>query len=212
MGDVDDDLDRVLSHIRATLTEMFDVPGGWPGNVELALIDTVLSIRARYGVSADTGVRGAIKRYKAESGRESWDDLEALANVDVAWLEQVLANRQKTGGVSKAQAIVSAADRLARVGVTHSESVDRNSAEQREAYCGTRGLGPATWQYFLILVGHDYVKPDTLVTRFVERAIGRKSDARTVTHLVTAAAKHLGMPAAALDHSIWRYMSNPRRD
>lgn len=211
MADADDDLNGLLAHIRATITEMYDVPDGWPGNVELALIDTVLSIRARYGVTADTGVRGAIKRYKAESGRTSWDDLEALANVDVAWLERVLANRQKTGGVSKAQAIVSAADRLARVSVINAEDVDRNSAEQREAYCGTRGLGPVTWQYFLILVGHDDVKPDTLVTRFVAEAIGRKPDARTVTRLVTEAAKELGVPAAALDHSIWRYMSNPRR-
>ena len=80
---------------------MYDEPDGWRGNVELALIDTVLSIRARYGVSADTGVRGAIRRYKAESGRTSWDDLRALANVEVACLERVLANRQKTGGVSK---------------------------------------------------------------------------------------------------------------
>lgn len=55
--------------------EMRAVPDGWPGNVELSLIDAVLSIRARYGVSADTGVRGAIKRYKRESGRASWDDL-----------------------------------------------------------------------------------------------------------------------------------------
>lgn len=128
------------------------------------------------------------------------------------WLERVLENRQKTGGVPKAQAIVSAAGRLAQVGVVSSKDVDRNSSEQRKAYCGTRGLGPVTWQYFLILIGHDGVKPDTLLTRFVEDAIGRKPDAHTVTRLVTDAAKRLGVPAAALDHSIWRYMSNPRHN
>ena len=186
-------------------------PDGWPGNIELSLIDAVLSIRAHYGVPADSGVRGAIKRYKSESGRTSWDNLAALAKVDVAWLERLLENRQKTGGVPKAQAIVSAAHRLAQVGVVSSKDVDRNSYEQRKAYCGTRGLGPVTWQYFLILVGHDGVKPDTLLTRFVDDAIGRKPDAHTVTRLVTDAAKRLGVPAAALDHSIWRYMSNPRR-
>ena len=93
----------------------------------------------------------------------------------------------------------------------NAKDVDRNSAEQREAYCGTRGPGPVTWQYFLILVGHDGVKPDTLVTRFVAQAIGREPDARTITRLVTDAAKALGVPAAALDHSIWRYISDPRR-
>lgn len=211
MGDASDDLGLLLAHIRATITEMYEVPDGWRGNVELALIDAVLSIRARYGVSAETGVRGAIKRYKAESGRTSWDDLDTLSKVDAGWLERVLANRQRTGGVSKAQAIVSAADRLARVSVISADDVDRNSAEQKKAYCGTRGLGPVTWQYFLMLVGHDDVKPDTLVARFVAEAIGRKPDAKAVTRLVTAAAKELGVPAAALDHSIWRKMSSPRR-
>ena len=207
-----EDLDRLVAHVEATGFEMRAVPDGWPRNVELSLIDAVLSIRARYGVSADTGVRGAIKRYKSKSGRNNWDDLGVLAKVDAAWLEEVLENRQKTGGVPKAEAIISAADRLAQIGVVTSKDVDRNSAEQRKAYCGTRGLGPVTWQYFLILVGHDGVKPDTLVTRFVEVAIGRKPDARAVTSLVTDAAKRLGVPAAALDHSIWRHMSNPRRE
>ena len=207
-----EELDRLVGRVEATGLEMRAVPDGWPGNVELSLIDAVLSIRARYGVSADTGVRGAIKRYKTESGRTKWDDLGALAKVDAAWLEGVLENRQKTGGAPKAEAIISAAGRLAQVGLVTSKDVDRNSAEQRKAYCGTRGLGPVTWQYFLILVGHDGVKPDTLVTRFVETAIGRKPDARAVTGLVTDAAKRLGVPAAALDHSIWRHMSNTRRE
>ena len=206
-----EDVDRLLAHVEAVGIEMRAEPDGWPGNIELSLIDAVLSIRAHYGVPADSGVRGAIKRYKSESGRTSWDNLAALAKVDVAWLERLLENRQKTGGVPKAQAIVSAAHRLAQVGVVSSKDVDRNSYEQRKAYCGTRGLGPVTWQYFLILVGHDGVKPDTLLTRFVDDAIGRKPDAHTVTRLVTDAAKRLGVPAAALDHSIWRYMSNPRR-
>lgn len=207
-----EDVDRLLAHIRETDVEMRAVPDGWPGNVELSLIDAVLSIRARYGVSAKTGVRGAIERYKSESGRNNWDDLGTLAKSDVARLERVLNNRQKTGGVPKAQAIVSAAQSLSQLGVNGSKDVDRNSDEQRKAYCGTRGLGPVTWQYFLMLIGHDGVKPDTLLTRFVELAIGRKADARTVTRLVSEAAKRLGVPAAALDHSIWRYMSKPRRD
>jgi hypothetical protein len=30
MGDNDVDLDRLLSHVRTTITGMFDVPDGWP--------------------------------------------------------------------------------------------------------------------------------------------------------------------------------------
>ena len=211
MGD-SEDVARLLDHFEAKGIEMRAVPGGWPGNVELSLIDAVLSIRARYGVSANTGVRGAVQRYKDDMGGTSWDDLRKLAQVDPARLERVLNNRQKTGGVPKAHVIVSAAGRLAEVGVISSQDVDRDSSSQRKAYCGTKGLGPVTWQYFLMLVGHDGVKADTLLTRFVEEAIGRSADTHTVTRLVTEAAKRLGVPAAALDHSIWRHMSTPRRD
>lgn len=212
VGDTNDDVDRLLEHIELKVTERHNAPDGWPGNVELALIDAVLSIRAVYGVSADTGVRGAIKRYKSESGRDSWDDLGALGGVEPEWLQRVLANKQKTGRVPKAEAIVSAAGRLAESGARHASDIDRNSSEQRNAYCGTRGLGPVTWDYFLMLVGHDGVKADTLVTRFVVEALGRKSGDREVSRLVTEAAKRLDMPASALDHSIWRHMSRPRKD
>lgn len=211
MGD-SEDVARLLDHVKAKGIEIRAVPGGWPGNVELSLIDAVLSIRARYGVSADTGVRGAVQRYKKDMGGTGWDDLRRLARVDPARLAHVLNNRQKTGGVPKAHAIVAAAGRLADVGVISSHDVDRDSLPQRRAYCGTKGLGPVTWQYFLMLVGHDGVKADTLLTRFVEEAISRKADTDKVTRLVTEAAKRLDVPAAALDHSIWRYMSTPRRD
>ena len=209
--EADDDVEVLIEHVRAEAIEMRAAPDGWPGNVELALIDAVLSIRAVYGVSADTGVRGAIKRYKAESGRHSWDDLSALGEIDPVWLQEVLGSKQKTGGVPKAEAIVSAARRLAAAGGRHASDIDRNSPGQRDAYCGTRGLGPVTWDYFLMLVGHDGVKADTLVTRFVMEALGRRAESKEVARLVTEVAKRMNMSVSALDHSIWRHMSRPRR-
>src|SRR3954447_214074 len=111
-----DEAQLLIGAIKRNGVEILTYPGGWPENVELALIDTVLSIRARYGTSPETGVRGAIKRYRAETGRPSWNDLGVLAETDSAWLQGVLANQQKTGGVPKAEAIVSAAGRLVRAG------------------------------------------------------------------------------------------------
>lgn len=70
--DAGGDVEVLVEYLTAEITEMHAAPDGWPGHVELALIDAVLSIRAVYGVSADTGVRGAIKRYKDECGRQSW--------------------------------------------------------------------------------------------------------------------------------------------
>ena len=54
-------------------------PGGWPGKVEAALIDAVLSIRATYGQSHN-GVRGAIQRWQAARDGGALDDLTVLAS------------------------------------------------------------------------------------------------------------------------------------
>ncbi|MCF8588054.1 hypothetical protein [Gordonia liuliyuniae] len=173
----------------------------------------MLSIRARYGKSALTGVRRAVNAYRAEvPSRSNWDDLVTLAEVDPVHLQSVLGNRQTTGGVTKAEAIVTAARRLADVGVRHAADVDRSSGDQRRAYCGTRGLGPVTWAYFTMLLGEDGVKADTLVSRFVASAIGHDPGHERVEALVTQAAHQLDIGANALDHSIWRYMSTPRSD
>ncbi|PVA23703.1 heme peroxidase superfamily protein [Mycobacteroides abscessus subsp. abscessus] len=211
-GWVLDEVALLLGRVRAELPSSFDhVPDGWPGAAELALIDAVLSIQARYGASADKGVRGAIARYKkAFPDRAPWDDLQALAAVDAQSLAEVLGNRQSTGGVLKAAAIVDAAGRLAAAGAVH--AVDVDECRHKSAYVGTKGLGPVTWSYFLMLLGHDGVKADTLVTRFVTQAVGRDVSAEQVGDLVTDAAKELGVPATVLDHAIWRHMSAPRKD
>ncbi|WP_167098283.1 hypothetical protein [Mycobacterium sp. DL592] len=206
------DLDKLLAHIDGTIVEWKEMFDGWPGNIELALIDAVLSIQARYGNDPTTGIRGSLLRYRDVSGRESWDDLEVLAGMDPGQLMEVLANRQKTGGVTKAEAIVNAAKRFVAVGVVHSTDVQPGSVAQRDAYCGTKGLGPITWEYFLMLLGNDGVKPDVLVSRFVEEALGRSVDYTEVMRLVREAATRLQKPVGALDHSIWNYVSRrPRR-
>jgi hypothetical protein len=204
-----DDVDRLFAYIKQ-VELVVRVPGLWPGNVELALIDAVFSIRARYGVTQSKGVRGALHRYRDASGRESWDDLSVLASMEPSRFREVIGNKQKTGGVLKADAVLAAAGNLVKAGVRHAADVDRNSKQQRAAYCNTKGLGPVTWSYFTMLVGHDGVKADTQVTRFVERALERTVGTDECERLVTEAAKKLDMPATVLDHSIWRYMSKAR--
>ena len=134
-----------------------------------------------------------------------------LDGADLQWLQTVLGNKQKTGGVPKVDAIVAAAGRLAVSGARHASAIDRDSAAQRAAYCGTRGLGPVTWDYFLMLVGHDGVKADTLVIRFVVEALGRRLGSTEVSRLVKEAAMWMDISVSALDHSIWRHMSRSRK-
>ncbi len=191
---------------------LLPTPPYYPRSVELALIDAVLSIRARYGTRADTGVRAAVRRYQEASGRDSWNDLRVLAGQDPQKLEATLDNKQKTSGVPKSAAIVSAAAALTAAGVAHAEDVDPAAAAQKRAYTGVRGLGPVTWEYFLMCVGHDGVKADTLVTRFVTEAISRPASPDEVASIVSDAAAELDIEARALDHSIWRHMTATRVD
>jgi hypothetical protein len=81
----------------------------------------------------------------------------------------------------------------------------------RKAYDGVRGRGDVTWEYLLMLLGYDGVKADTLVKRFVAKAVGTELSSERVADVVKTAAIALKMSAKDFDHSIWRAMSGPRR-
>ena len=74
------DLEALQARIKGDESELkkFTWPGGWPGEIEAALIDAVFSIRARYG-TGENGVRGVVKRWRDERG-DVLDDLRALAD------------------------------------------------------------------------------------------------------------------------------------
>lgn len=184
-------------------------PGGWPDEVEAALLDAVLSIRARYG-TADTGVRGAVARYREEVGGESLNDLARLAGFDPRRLTTVLRNQQRTSGRSKTEAIVEAARSLVDVGVHTASQLDPE--EHKRAYTKVHGLGVVTWEYFTMLLGRPGVKADTWVVRWVSAQLGRDVPSREAHTLLTEVATDLVDPDAGaphafltrLDHQIWR--------
>lgn len=182
-------------------------PGGWHGQIEVALIDAVLSIRARYG-TPETGVRAAIKRYRDQQAREVLDDLDALKAVGAVRLADVLQNRQKTGGVLKSLAIVDAAEKLTAAGVRSASDLDPVSEEQRAAYTGVTGLGEVTWEYFCMNLGWPGIKADTWICRFVARAIHGEVTSVAARRLLMAAADRLRRDPIELDHSVWVFMSN----
>jgi hypothetical protein len=205
----DSNVDLVVRHVEQTIAKPWPQwRGGWPGEIEAALIDAVLSIRARYG-SETTGVRAAVRRWReANPDRPSLDDLAALAATESDVLESVLDNRQVlSGGASKPDAIKAAASALTAAGVRHAVELDPANAAHRGAYTGVRGLGPVTWEYLLMLLGHPGVKADTWIRRFVADAIGREPEASEAGSLVKAAATALSVEPTDLDHAIWRHMS-----
>jgi len=177
--------------------------GGWPGQVEAALIDAVLSIQARYGSSSTTGVRGAVNRYLSSTDGDG-NDLSALAKRD--WRElQVLIGKQETSGNPKAKAIVEAASRLHDAGVRRATDLDPEDAAHKRAYTGVSGLGSVTWIYFTMLLGKPSIKADTWVVCFVHGALGRRPTSKVAERLLEAVATQMDVTATALDHAVWRY-------
>ncbi len=177
--------------------------GGWPDQVEAALIDAVLSIQARYGSSSATGVRGAVDRYLSSSDGEG-DDLATLATHDWRQLQKLIG-KQETSGNPKAKAIVVAAGRLLDAGVRRATDLDPDDTAHKRAYTGVPGLGPVTWTYFTMLLGNPSIKADTWIVCFVHGALGRKPSSDEAKRLLGEVATQQDVSATALDHAVWQY-------
>lgn len=214
-----EDLGKLIAYIDEKLPPSWpEWPGGWPDQIEAALLDAVLSIRARYG-SENTGVRAAVRRYKKFVGDDRPNSLSRLAGFDPTELGEVLRNRQVTGGASKATAVVEAAKRLNEAGVERAADIpvagygDGRTQEQevrlerlKAAYTAVPGLGKVTFAYFTMLVGEPGVKADTWLGRFVAEAVGRRVSSDYTEQCVKDAAEHYGVDPRVLDHAIWVYM------
>lgn len=177
---------------------------GWPGEIEAALVDAVFSIRARYGNRAKgTGVYGAVVRWR-DHRQSRADDLSVLAATPEEQLRSV-TNSGKLAGRTKAQVVLDAAEALRKTGVVHSSDLVGREKEARGAYLSVKGCGPVTWAYFRMLLGHDDVKADTWVRRFVQDVLPGVTTHAEVSRLVHAVAARLQVDALQLDHAIWRY-------
>ena len=84
--------------------------------------------------------------------------------------------------------------------------MDSARPEQRAAYVGVRGLGPVTWTYFAMLLGHRGVKADRWILRYVAEVLGREVSAEQAETLLGQVADVLGRGRTDLDHAIWQYV------
>jgi hypothetical protein len=198
----------------------------------LAVVSAVFSMQAR-----DESVRRVVQHYvqfrglgqaeelgplTTEPDRYSVADLAADLDgvaVDVLTTE-VFANRSMSAraGVTKAKLVQDVAQRLADGGVRSRIDVAMLPSgpdydAQKKLWTGVRGLGWVTYEYFRLLCGAETAKPDVMIHRWLERALGRAVDGPTALALVKSLADELedrwAQPVSvrAVDHTIWFHES-----
>jgi len=109
----------------------------------------------------------------------------------------------------KAQGCALVAQQLINVGIQTSKD-DKAESEGRRAWNSVYGLGNVTWSYTRMLLGHQDVKADRMILRFVRSAfdadgIGATANAKVARSVVIAAAKDLDVEPVTLDHAIWQH-------
>jgi len=221
-ADVQKTLDHVVSAIGKP-SAWGEWPGGWAGDIEAALVDAVFSARAVYRSKRGRGVRAQVVAWGATRKRHSFT-LDALASEIIAvgpsaWAK-TFGNEQRSpsrseaapGGPSKAATVLEAADVLVAVGVSKAAQINEsNVTEVKQTLRSVPGVGYATTNYFLMLLGRPGVKPDRMVHRFLEEACGHRFTDARADQVVTDAATELGVQANELDHAIWKYESELAR-
>ena len=200
------DVERVARRIREEVDLDVAWPGGYPDEAEAALVDAVLSIRARYG-TPDSGVRKRVSDYRSARGGGPVDDLRAMA--DQLPLLESLTSQRLPGGLVKGQAIHRAAQRLVEAGFTNAADLrdaTRDPKKAKSAYVGVTGLGVVTFDYFLMLLGRPGIKADTHIVAFVSHALGdRRTSSAEARSLLVEVSSDMGTDATQLDHAIWHH-------
>lgn len=181
-------------------------PGGWPGEIEAAVVDSVCSVRARYG-SPSTGVRAQVAAWRTHRDTGELNDVGALVGF-THWNEtRIRPLRSKIAGRLKAEIISDVATRFSDEGIVSATDL-LGSAASRDIWMGTPGLGFATWKYVQLLLGVPTAKPDSLLTRYVTGVIDRPlTPAQIVALIEQTATTEFSIDAHLLDHALWRYES-----
>jgi len=197
-------------------------------SLPLCVIDAVFSIGVKYASTKRVPPRWAAAQtpqwpvYRRASIVEHSisDFLEAADQFTCDELAtNIFKNSQRTSstnGILKAQAVRQFAAALRKAGIERFADLDdETKLELAEAFVkDVKGQSSGiSFDYFRILVGHETVKADRMVCRFVARAAGLEHVAPTVARLAvidaTAILKHefTNLNTRLLDYVIWNYES-----
>lgn len=201
---------------------------GYPHSLALGIIDSIFSTGSHY-----TSVVNVISAYRAmrrtQGGDPNTDGVqELLASFDAlggsaGWAEAV-NNRKPAhtghGALLKAEVVYRAALTLAspdggqiETAADVREEFHRDPEMKRIKKAWLRlpsQSSGVTFNYLLILVGLQSVKPDRMVIRFIKEHAGLENRAVTpkeAARLISQVAELYPTQARKLDHVIWRYVS-----
>jgi hypothetical protein len=219
----DGDLKAVLAHIDETIgasTNWTEWPGGWRDDIESALIDAVFSARAVYKSKHGRGVHSLVLTWQQKRTRTPYTLSALSAEIDAvgpeAWA-QAFGSMQRSpsrhpdspGGPTKAAAVREAAAALAQANIESAKDINTENAEKvKTVLRGVDGIGYATSNYFLMLLGAPGVKPDRMIHRFLRDATGRQLTDKYADQILTAAAEELQTEPHRLEHAVWWYESD----
>ena len=215
--------EAVVARVRAELGEpdrWAEWPGGWPGDIESALVDAVFSARAVYRTTNGRGVHQRVTDWRRGRDRSDFTTSalaeEISAATPIGWAtsfgnSQVAPGRPADApeGPTKSAAVLQAARALSDAGIERADDITDESADvAKRCLRGVPGIGYATTNYFLMLLGRPGVKPDRMVHRFIRRVLDIKVSNSDADALVSAAAGELGVAPEQLDHAIWKWESD----
>jgi len=217
-NDVEKVTARITSHLGPPSEWWW--PGGWPGDIEAALVDAVFSARAVYRSKNGKGIYANVAAWRAGRDRTDWSLDELIAEIDGmgvdAWAGH-FGNRQHSptrppsapGGPSKAATVREAAGALREQGINTATDIGLGNTETAQrVLAAVPGIGRGTANYFLMLLGAPGARPDRMVHRFLRDAAGQAFSDAQAESAVIAAAERLSVQPHVLAHAIWRYESS----
>lgn len=202
--------------------------GGWPNESSVALLDAVFSMNAKYTTKNRRGVLDKIKLMRDDlDAPDGWhDSLSLLTEIPSARIIHYMGGglvapntarrRTKALAVAEAASTMIASTQLDSASdITSFIERDRekNYKKLQRAYTSIVGLGPVTFEYFLMLLGIPGIKADRMITRFVSGAISETVQplhARQLISEVHADLREAGVIDCGIiefEHGIWLFES-----
>jgi len=202
-------------------------PDGYPNSLALCAMDSLYSIGITYVATTNVLNRYCAHR-RAVGGDPQCDTPSDLLKTfeevggSEQWATEIAGNKNRTH--SKPSAILKS-ELVRQAAVMLQELGFKTPADVREAYAAEPSLSElkerwlalpsqrsgVSFDYFLILVGLQAVKPDRMVIRFIKEQTGadaRQLSTAAVSQLVQEIAAEYPTQVRKLDHVIWRYMTS----